>query len=336
MNSKLLRIILPIVAILAAFLVASCGGNNTYSATTTGQQGPVTLTIAPLNATPPPNSTLQYTATVTGTNQTGVTWTLLQAGVKKANTGKGAWGVGASISSTGLLSTGTFDSDYTVVATLTAFPSISASTPVTVTGTGIDMTIAPQDSTTQPNIDIQYTATVTGTSNTGVTWSLLQTSAKKGSVKKALKGKAAGTLPATISSTGLFYPGNEDGDYTIQAVCNAEPSLIVTTPVTVAGNPVYLEVAPQDQTIDEGVTQTFTATEFGRSGDAITWSVLSGGGSITSGGVFTSPFNAGTCVIQAQLTAFPEVTATASININGEEDIARPQRAIGAKSATKS
>ena len=114
----------------------------------------VTVTISPTSATLQPGQTQQFTATVTGTSNTAVTWTA----------------TGGTISSTGLYTAGsTAGSNFSVTATSVADSTKSASAGVTIPA-AVTVTISPASATLQPGQTRQFTATVTGSSNTAVTW----------------------------------------------------------------------------------------------------------------------------------------------------------------------
>ena len=79
-----------------------------------------------------------------------------------------------------------------------------------------------------------------------------------------------------------------------------------------------LSVAPTSAIVEGGGTVTFTATDHLGNPVAVTWSVASGPGSITSAGVYTAP-PAVTAVTNATVTASrvdrPAITASATVTI---------------------
>ena len=110
------------LAVLGCMALAGCGGNNTYSPTVTGNGVPPVVTISitgPSSVTTTPGGTLQFTAVVTGTSNTSVTWTVVSED-------------GGSISSTGLYTAPSQPGTYTVEATSVADPQESVTATATV------------------------------------------------------------------------------------------------------------------------------------------------------------------------------------------------------------
>lgn len=131
----------------------------------------VQVSVSPATTSVQLNAMQGFTATVTGTANTSVAW-----GVNNVMGGLSRTGV---ISQYGMYTAPTelpLDNTVTITATSQEDPSRSASAQVTLLATagGITVTISPQS----PNVTfdgtqtIQFTATVTGTSNTGVNWSV--------------------------------------------------------------------------------------------------------------------------------------------------------------------
>ncbi len=162
---------------------------------------------------------------------------------------------------------------------------------------------------------VQFTATVTGTSNHAVTWSFV--------------GDSEG---ATLSSTGLFSTAEQDTilpkkrktaregvvTYTVEATSVADPMKSATATVNVSsGQVVSISVSPTSVTLATGQSTQFTATVTGTSNTAVDWSLLDTefGGSISSSGLFTAPSRitgqAPTIRIQAKSVADPSKTAIA-------------------------
>ncbi|MFM7837678.1 MAG: fibronectin type III domain-containing protein, partial [Planctomycetaceae bacterium] len=88
--------------------------------------------------------------------------------------------------------------------------------------------------------------------------------------------------------------------------------------VTVSQTLTSITVTPVTVTINTGTTKQFAATakdQFGNalvSQPAFVWSVSSGGGSISSAGLFTAPATAGTSVVRAASGA---ISGTATVTI---------------------
>jgi hypothetical protein len=156
--------------------ISNADPTKTASATVTLSPLPVVaVSVAPNRVTLAPAQNQQFTATVTGTSQQSVVWTLNKA-------------VG-TISSTGLYTapaSPTSQEMVTVSATSKADPTKTASATVTLPLLPVvAVSVAPGSVTLAPAQSQQFAATVTGTSQQGVVWTL---------------NKAVGT----ISSTGLY------------------------------------------------------------------------------------------------------------------------------------
>lgn len=139
--------------------VCGCGGSSTPSPTPTPAPTPsISVTVAPNAVTLGPGATQLFAATIMGTSNTAVTWSVQESS-------------GGTIDSTGLYtapqnSNGTFH----VVATSQANPAVTGIAAVSVQST--QLSISPAALTLLPNGSQTFTATVVGSANTNVTWSV--------------------------------------------------------------------------------------------------------------------------------------------------------------------
>ncbi|HEY3358972.1 MAG TPA: glycoside hydrolase family 18 protein [Polyangia bacterium] len=98
---------------------------------------------------------------------------------------------------------------------------------------------------------------------------------------------------------------------------------VVTTPGTITYTPpaaatVAVTVAPASASLLTGATQQFSATVTGSTNPAVTWSVVeAGGGTITSGGLYTAPATAGSYTVKALASADGVTAATATVTVTG-------------------
>jgi hypothetical protein len=179
---------------------SAADNSKSASATVTVMAAPVvSVSISPTTATVQTGQTKQFTATVTGSSNTGVNWTA----------------TGGTISNAGLFTAGSTTGSFTVTATSAADTTKSASASVTVQAAPVSVSISPASASVQSGGTQQFTATVTGSSNTSVTWA------------------ATGD---TISNTGLFTAGQTAGSFTVTATPAADNTKTATATVTV--NPV--------------------------------------------------------------------------------------------------
>jgi hypothetical protein len=139
---------------------ATSRADSTKSASAAISLKPVTVTLTPSSASLTISQSQQFTATVTGTANSGVTWSLSSAVGTVSSSG--VYTAPASIASpqtVTVTTTSVADSSKTATAVITLLQTITVSlSPYTVS-------LAPSD--TQ-----QFTPTVSGTSDTAVTWSL--------------------------------------------------------------------------------------------------------------------------------------------------------------------
>src|SRR6266436_2793556 len=128
--------------------------------------------------------TQQFTATVTGSSNAGVTWTA----------------TGGTVSSGGLYTAPATAGTFTVTATSAADTTKAASAAVTVTATQpvVSITISPSSASLQTSRTQQFTATVTGSSNAGVTWTATGGTVSSGGLSPA--PATAGTFTVTATS----------------------------------------------------------------------------------------------------------------------------------------
>jgi hypothetical protein len=181
------------------------------------------VTIEPTAATVVAGTPQPFVATVTGNANTSVTW----------NVQEGA--SGGTISSTGVYTAPTAPGTYHVVATSQADTCGTATAEVTVEAAPvISVAISPADPVT---VEVQgswtFSATVTGSANSAVTWSIQE-------------GPTGGTIGA---STGVYDAPNTVGIFHVVATSVADPSVsslpvevnvVASTPVSIS--PVAITV----------------------------------------------------------------------------------------------
>lgn len=185
------------------------------------QSGPGTITISirPSSASVFLGTTEQFTASVTGTSNTAVTWSV--NGVNGGNQSSG------TISDSGLYSapqTLPAQNPVTIIATSQADSSKSATASATLSPR-VTITLSPAVVTLATNQTQQFTATITGSTNTAVSWSV--------------NGASGGnSITGTISNSGLYVapsaipPGNS---VSVTATSQADASQSAIAVVTFAG-----------------------------------------------------------------------------------------------------
>ena len=179
---------------------------------------PITISVFPGSAALQPNQSLQFTAALSGTINTKVVW-ISSLG---------------HISSSGVYTAPSVPSQTpdTIVAISTADPTKRAGATVVVADTppSVTISVSPGSVALEPGQSTKFTAAVSGTSNSNVTWS-------------ALLGH--------ISSSGLYTaPANQTAD-TVSATSGADPTKYATSSVTISTN------APWTATHQQPVTMEF-------------------------------------------------------------------------------
>jgi hypothetical protein len=246
------------------------GATGTYSAGSS-----ISVTLAPSTASLGAGQTVQFSASVNGTSNQQVTWSLSPAGIGSLSAA-GLYTAPASISS---------QQTVAVTATSVADPTKSAAATVTL-NPPVTVAVNPPSGSLTVNQTLQLAATVTGSTNQQVTWSL--SPAGTGTVSTSGLYTAPASIPVqqtvTVTATSLA-----DSTKSAAAVFTLTPSVAVS-------------VNPPSASLTVSQTRQLTATVTGASNQQVTWS-LAGAGSLSATGLYTAP---GTLAAQQTVT----VTAT--------------------------
>ncbi|MEM7735342.1 MAG: Ig-like domain-containing protein [Deinococcota bacterium] len=250
----------------------------------------VMISIAPTTAGLEVGQTQTFQATVTGTSDTGVTWSVSESG-------------GGTVDTGGTYTAPQTAGTYTVVATSVADTSKSASATVTVTepsngGEDVSVSVSPSSEQLLPGDTLQLIATVTGSDNQAVTWEAF------------LVDGGNETPTDAVSDAGLFTAPDSAGDYLVRATSEADNSESDTAAIVVGAT---LEITPSTVRLNPGGSQQFTATLVGLDDDSVDWTASSG--TITNNGLFTAPTNEGSTTITATSRADSSLTATATVTV---------------------
>ena len=239
---------------------------------------PVSVTISPTSAQLLTAGHLQFTDTVLNTTNTAVTWTLSGSGCSGAACG--------TISASGFYtapSAAPSPNQITVTATSQADSTKSASAVVTITGP-VAVNVSPQSAQVVIGKSQQFTANVSGTTNTAVSWSITG-SGCSGSACGVITSAGLYTAPGTVPNPALI---------TVTATSAADPTKFNTASVTIAP-PVSVTISPAIATVTASTSQQFVATVNATANNSVTWSVSGSGctgaacGVITSTGYYTAP-----------------------------------------------
>jgi hypothetical protein len=250
----------------------------------------------------------QFSATVTGTTNTSVKWTVAGTGC--------AGLVCGSISSTGLYTAPASvptSSKVTVTATAVAAPTRSASATVTISSaTSVLVSVSPSTAQVTVGKQQQFSAKVTGTTNTSVKWTLAGTSCT-GSACGSISTSGLYTAPASVPASSKV---------TITATSVAAPSKSSNATVTIVAPLSPLTVTPSSPQVKPGASLQFSAS--GPGVGVVIWGISGSGcsgitcGSITAAGLYTAPAtapNPATVVITAISLANPSITGSTTVTI---------------------
>ena len=277
----------------------------TGSTTVTITSNSISVSVSPSNSSVGVGGKEQFTATVTGTSNTAVTWSLSGTGCTSTLCG--------TISSSGLYTAPTASPNppfVTVTATSAADPSKSGTASVQITQK-VGITISPTTATVVEGATKQFTATVTGTSSTGVTWSVSGTG-------------CSGSGCGTISSSGLYTaPNTAPTSVTVTATSIADFTATASAAVTVVP-PVSVTISPTGAIVAVGAQEAFQVSVTGTTNKAVTWSVSGSGcsgsscGTVSSSGVYTAPASLpspATVIVKATSQAMTTAFASATVSL---------------------
>lgn len=196
---------------------------NVVNVTVTGAA--VAVAVTPATATVPEGGSVALAASVTGTANTAVTWV-----VNGIAGGSAAVG---SITPGGVYTApvpAPSPQTVTIRATSVASPSVYGQSLVTVAKPAPPVTVAvtPATASVQAGTSMAFTALVTGSANTAVTWSV--------------NGVAGGSVAVgTITSAGVYTAPAavpSPATVTVRATSVAAPSSFAQTTVTISAPPV--------------------------------------------------------------------------------------------------
>src|SRR5712692_7170981 len=222
--------------------------------------------------------------------------------------GRIAWVVVSPIAKKGYQSTTLYQHQSTVrmmmeALGLTSFPGAAATAPQMGEFFGsstpvVQVAIAPTSATVASGGTKQFTDTVTGTTNTAVTWS-----ASAGSV----------------SSSGLYtaptVTTNSTAMVTATSAADATKSASATVSITAPPSPVAVSISPTSATVASGATQQFSAKVSNTTNTAVTW--WASAGSVSTSGLYTPPTVSVNTTASVKATSAIDTTksATASVTI---------------------
>lgn len=217
-----------LVTLVSLGLLAGCGKEKTPTNT---PPPAIVIGISPFTTTVAHGATQTFTATVTNTTNTGVTWS-----VDEAN--------GGSITNAGVYTPPTGLGTFHVTVTSQADNTKKATATVTVVDSTV-VTVTPDTATVAINAQQTFTAAVTDVTDTSVTWKVQE--------------EAGGTIDA---ETGVYTAPNKAGTYHVVATSVEHSAKSGTAAITVtAPAPTFTTAAPTTAAEAEVYTYTPAATD---------------------------------------------------------------------------
>jgi hypothetical protein len=305
--------LLTAFALLGLLALAGCGGGGGGGGGGTTPPPPQTITVSvsPAQVSVPLGGTQPFTATVTGTTNTAVNWSVNNVAGGNATVG--------TISATGLYTAPQnlpSPASVTVTATSQADATRSGSASATITS-DLAVSVSPSNPSVELGAVQTFTATVSGSGNPNrnVNWGVSGSS-------------CTGTACGTINSSGAYTAPQikPSGTVTVTATSQADGSKTGSTSVTVASS-FTISVSGPNEVINAAQAQftaDFTVPAGSNPDRGVTWSVAGAGcagaacGTIDGTGLYTAPSlapNPAQVTITATSIADTSKTAAKSVTI---------------------
>ncbi|QNI30913.1 hypothetical protein H7849_17585 [Alloacidobacterium dinghuense] len=298
----------PTVTVTATSILDGTMGTATV---TIGSATTVAVSISPTSATLSVKGQQQFKATVTGSSNTAVNWTVSGIGCVSGSCG--------TITSAGLYTAPAIIPNpalASVTATSVADTTKSASATVVIeAASSISVAVSPTTAQVPAGGQQQFTATVSGTTNTAVTWSLTGCS---GAACGSISNFGLYTAPATVPASPTV---------TVVATSAAAPSQSGSAHVTIVAASV-LTISPSNPQVKPGAQIQFSAT--GPQSGVVLWSVTGNGcfgitcGQISSTGLYTAPTTApspNTVVVTATSLSNATIKGSTTVTISAPSSV---------------
>ena len=248
---------------------------------TVAQSAQLEVSITPASATLDQGAPQDFQASVSNFPAELVSWSVVETG-------------GGTIDELGRYTAPKAAGTFHVMAAARAAPTRTQQAAVTVRELGLS--VSPASPIVARGGTQLFTATVTGSIDTAVSWKVLESGC------------------GAIDSTGAFVASEAVGTCHVVAASHGDPSKSASATVSVVA--VNVAVAPLSVTVHAGLSHTFTADVLGIADHSIDWSVAEpNGGSIAADGTFTASILAGTVHVVAASHAVPTATATATVTV---------------------
>ncbi len=288
--------------------VKDAGGlTTTSSVTVTVSQTVTTLALSPTSASVAAGATQQFTATVTDQFGAAIASPAVTYSVTAGSGTVSTSGLYTAPAAAGSATVKAVDGSATATASVTVTATASgptittaaAASPATVTAKTTALSVAASDPAGASSLTYTWAATTVPSGAAAPTFSVNGTN-------------AASTTTATFSKAGSYT-------FTVTVKDTGGSTATSSVTVTVSQTPTALTVSPGTVSVATGQTQQFTAAatdQFGAAiaSPAVTWSVSSGTGTVSTSGLYTAPAAAGSATVKA---VDGSAAGTASVTVTG-------------------
>jgi hypothetical protein len=234
------------------YLAVACGTGTTSPASTAAGQD-VVVQVTPAAIALAVAGQQAFTASVTGTANTAVAWSIQEASGCGSVSSSGVYTAPGAVATCHVVATSAADGTKKASATVT----LTAALPITVA-------ITPSSPTVNECQTVSFTASVTGSTNQSVMWSVQE-------------GAAGGT----IGLAGLYTAPASSATYHVVATSLASGTSSATVPVVVTSKVLSVAVTPDSISIPPGGTAQFTATVTTTCGAFTSLQAVGAGGGVT-------------------------------------------------------
>jgi len=246
----------------------------------------VTVTVAPQTASLVVGGQQQLSATVSGSSDTAVLWSVQESPS------------GGFVDANGLYTAPQTPGTFHVIATSHADPKREAIAIVTVLPPLVQVVVTPAALSVQEGASAQLSAQVTGNADSAVLWSVRE-----------------GAPGGTVAATGLYTAPQTPGTFHVIATSHADPARAAIATITVL--PPAVVVTPTAPSVQQGGTVQFSAQVTGTADSVVLWSVREGaaGGTVSATGLYAAPQTPGTFHVIATSHADPTRSTSATVTV---------------------
>lgn len=293
------RLLTAFLVFLPSCVPVACAGTGNGN-----HFGHSSVAISPVSCTMQSGASQQFTASVSGTNNQAVNWSVNGTLGGSSNLG--------TITSSGLYTAPVNppSSPVSITAQSVTPTAASASATVYFASQPVSVAITPTSASLHIGQSQQFQASISGTANAAVNWLVNGISGGNSSVG-SISSAGMYTAPATVPSTAVMV--------TAQSAYQASASASASVSIMPAG--VTVSISPTSATLDGGQVQQFSATISGTNNTGITWLVngVAGGnlsiGTISSNGIYTAPATSTQVTVTAQSVYQPSSSSSAVVTV---------------------